>query len=230
LPILCHSSLSTASVSPRRAILLPYTTLFRSLADIFAYVLGVPTVGVHDDFFRLGGDSITAIQLVNRARAAGLALRVRDVFDRPTVARLAAAATPPTGHSAAEPDDDPVGDLPPTPLMADLLDQGVPPARFAQSQVLCTPPGLSEEVLAAALGDLVRHHDALRLHATGTALQVAPPDTVPSGLLRRVDAAEWTDTDLAAAVARENARAADRIDLAQGRTLAAVWFDRGAHR
>src|SRR5690606_42050491 len=83
LPILCHSSLSTASVSPRRAILLPYTTLFRSLADIFAYVLGVPTVGVHDDFFRLGGDSITAIQLVNRARAAGLALRVRDVFDRP---------------------------------------------------------------------------------------------------------------------------------------------------
>lgn len=45
-----------------------------------------------------------------------------------------------------------------------------------------------------------------------------------------MDAAEWTDTDLAAAVARENARAADRIDLAQGRTLAAVWFDRGAHR
>ncbi|EOR71042.1 non-ribosomal peptide synthase:amino acid adenylation, partial [Thermobifida fusca TM51] len=208
----------------------PATPRQQTLADIFAYVLGVPTVGVHDDFFRLGGDSITAIQLVNRARAAGLALRVRDVFDRPTVARLAAAATPLTGHSAAEPDDDPVGDLQPTPLMADLLDQGVPPARFAQSQVLCTPPGLSEEVLAAALGDLVRHHDALRLHATGTALQVAPPDTVPSGLLRRVDAAEWTDTDLAAAVARENARAADRIDLAQGRTLAAVWFDRGAHR
>src|SRR5690606_41931222 len=86
----------------------------RTLLALFREVLGHGTVSVHDDFFRLGGDSITAIQLVNRARAAGLALRVRDVFDRPTVARLAAVAAPSAG--TGDPADDPVGDLTPTPL------------------------------------------------------------------------------------------------------------------
>ncbi|WP_267887222.1 condensation domain-containing protein, partial [Thermobifida halotolerans] len=203
----------------------------RALLEVFAEVLGVAEVGVHDDFFRLGGDSITAIQLVNRARSAGMALRVRDVFERPTAARLAAAATrpaAPTGRVA----DEPVGALAPTPLMADLLDQGTPGARFTQTQVLCTPPGLAEDVLADALAALVRHHDALRLRVTGpgTTLEIAGPGAVPDGLLHRVDAADAADADLAALLARAAEHAADRIDLAGGRALAAVWLDRGPHR
>ncbi|WP_143671081.1 non-ribosomal peptide synthetase, partial [Streptomyces sp. Ru87] len=62
------------------------------LAGLFAEVLGLPAVGVHDSFFELGGDSIVAIQLVDRARAAGLTITPRDVFRRRTVAALAAAA------------------------------------------------------------------------------------------------------------------------------------------
>ncbi|MGW6554595.1 amino acid adenylation domain-containing protein, partial [Streptomyces sp. NPDC055051] len=62
------------------------------LADLFAEVLGLPSVGVHDSFFELGGDSIVAIQLVNRAREAGLALTPRAVFRHRTVAALARVA------------------------------------------------------------------------------------------------------------------------------------------
>src|SRR5690606_18466597 len=159
----------------------------RTLLALFREVLGHGTVGVHDDFFRLGGDSITAIQLVNRARAAGLALRVRDVFDRPTVARLAAVAAPSAG--TGDPADDPVGDLTPTPLMADLLDRGALSPRFTQTQVLSVPAGLAEDVLADALAALVRHHDALRLRATATALEGLGADAVPGDLLHRGDAA-----------------------------------------
>ncbi|WP_030312979.1 non-ribosomal peptide synthetase [Streptomyces flavochromogenes] len=67
----------------------PTTPAEAALAALFADVLGLPTVGVHDSFFELGGDSIVAIQLVNRAREAGLALTPRDVFRSRTVAALA---------------------------------------------------------------------------------------------------------------------------------------------
>ncbi|MYS30222.1 AMP-binding protein, partial [Streptomyces sp. SID7804] len=70
----------------------PATPAETTLAALFADVLGMPSVGVHDSFFALGGDSIVAIQLVNRARAAGLALTPRDVFRQRTVAALARTA------------------------------------------------------------------------------------------------------------------------------------------
>jgi amino acid adenylation domain-containing protein/thioester reductase-like protein len=62
------------------------------LLGLFAHVLGLPEIGVRDRFFDLGGDSITAIQLVSRARKAGLVITIRDVFERPSVESLALVA------------------------------------------------------------------------------------------------------------------------------------------
>ncbi|HEX2078524.1 MAG TPA: amino acid adenylation domain-containing protein [Longimicrobium sp.] len=65
-----------------------------ALADIFRTLLRVPAVGVFDNFFDLGGDSILCIQLVNRAREAGLQVTTRQVFQHQTVAALAVVAVP----------------------------------------------------------------------------------------------------------------------------------------
>ena len=62
------------------------------LAGIYAQVLGLERVGVDDSFFELGGDSILSMQVVARARAAGVLCRPRDVFVEQTVARLARVA------------------------------------------------------------------------------------------------------------------------------------------
>ena len=62
------------------------------LAGIYAQVLGLERVGVDDSFFDLGGDSISSMQVVTRARAAGLACKTRDIFVEQTVARLARVA------------------------------------------------------------------------------------------------------------------------------------------
>ncbi|MFE7133982.1 amino acid adenylation domain-containing protein [Streptomyces sp. NPDC057638] len=80
----------------------PTTEAETLLAALVAEVLGLPTVGVHDSFFELGGDSIVAIQLVNRARAAGLALTPREVFRLRTVAALARVADGPAAQVPAE--------------------------------------------------------------------------------------------------------------------------------
>ncbi|MGW0391783.1 amino acid adenylation domain-containing protein [Streptomyces sp. NPDC003042] len=80
----------------------PTTPAEAALAALFAEVLGLPSVGVHDSFFELGGDSIVAIQLVTRARAAGLAISPREVFRLRTVAALARATggAEPTSRTA----------------------------------------------------------------------------------------------------------------------------------
>ncbi|XRQ14395.1 amino acid adenylation domain-containing protein [Actinomadura welshii] len=73
------------------------------LCGVYAEVLGLPDVGADDDFIELGGDSILAIQVLIKARAAGLALSAGDVFRNRTAAALAAAASAGEAPEAAAP-------------------------------------------------------------------------------------------------------------------------------
>ncbi|MFF4819083.1 amino acid adenylation domain-containing protein [Kitasatospora sp. NPDC001309] len=74
----------------------------RALARVFAEVLGLDRVGAEDGFFELGGDSLKSIQLVSRARAAGLSLTPADVFAHRTVAGLALVTGTADGTGAPE--------------------------------------------------------------------------------------------------------------------------------
>ncbi|MFW6640875.1 non-ribosomal peptide synthetase [Nocardiopsis algeriensis] len=93
----------------------PATAAEKALCAAAAELLGLDEVAADADFFALGGDSVTSIRLVGRARAAGLELSVRDVFTHRTPERLAAHAAP----AAPEPEPEPGPDA-----FADLLDAG----------------------------------------------------------------------------------------------------------
>ncbi|MEA2604527.1 MAG: hypothetical protein QOF89_5519 [Acidobacteriota bacterium] len=68
----------------------PRTEIEEALAAIFGEALGVEKLGIHDDFFERGGDSLMAVRAIFRIRkAVGVELQVRSFFDAPTVARLA---------------------------------------------------------------------------------------------------------------------------------------------
>lgn len=82
----------------------PRNPLEATLAAVWAKVLRLPSVGVHDNFFTLGGDSILSLQIVARLSPLGQVLEPRHVFERPTIAGLAAllaAASPPAAAPAA---------------------------------------------------------------------------------------------------------------------------------
>ena len=153
------------------------------LSSLFAEVLGLERVGIEDNFFELGGDSIVSIQLVSRARRAGLSITPRAVFQHQTVEALAAVAgvvaapasmSPASMVSEADRAGLAIGGLPATPIMRWLKERGGPLDRFSQGMLLRVPAGLLEEHLAAALAAVLDHHDALRLRLTQVPQEASP--------------------------------------------------------
>ena len=182
-----------------------------TLCALFAEVLKLERVGIDDNFFILGGDSIMAIQLVTRARRAGLELEPRDIFRHPAVEALAQAAR--RLDAAAAPRWDAAtaaGEVAPTPIIRALLERGGDFRHFHQSMLLRVPKDIGEVQLAAALQALIDAHDVLRLRVRGTSLHIAPRGAV--------DARACLHRDVA------KADAVAGLDPESGRMLQAVWF------
>jgi len=134
----------------------------RILVDIWKSHLPVTEVGVHDNYFELGGDSILAIQIVSKARAAGLALTPKQMFEWPTIAQLASHA----GQTAVEvlaPQGEVTGDLPLVPIQRWFFEQHRPhPHHFNQAMLFDLGEEGDPRRLERAVSALVAHHDALR--------------------------------------------------------------------
>ncbi|MFG2595291.1 amino acid adenylation domain-containing protein [Streptomyces sp. NPDC048462] len=136
-----------------------------TLAALFAELLDLPAVGVRSSFFELGGDSIVAIQLVNRAREAGLTITPREVFRLRTVAALARAAgtktAPQTPATVLDEDALPVSPLQEGFFFHAALDEGT--ADLYLVQELLELDGLVDpDRLRAALQLLLDRHPLLR--------------------------------------------------------------------
>ncbi len=165
--------LAIESIEPIRtsaiaAFVAPRTSTEGLLVKLWAEVLGSDTIGVHDNFFELGGDSIRGIQLVARARAAGLKLTPRQIFDFPTIAALAsvvseAPAASPAGQGAVG-QDLVTGPVPLTPIQQWFLGLNLPePHHWNQAVMIKVPCGVNASHLERAVERLVLHHDALHL-------------------------------------------------------------------
>ncbi|WP_120313396.1 non-ribosomal peptide synthetase, partial [Mycobacterium mantenii] len=195
----------------------PGSAVEEILAGIYAEVLGVERVGVDDSFFDLGGDSILSMQVVARARAAGLVCRPRDIFVEQTVARLARAAE--VADNADSPVDEGLGPVVATPIMRWLqrLDGAVD--QFNQTVLVQAPAGATEADVVVLLQALLDRHAMLRARVEddrsgGLSLTVPEAGSVDAGArLRTVDAL----SDEAVIAARE------RLNPAVGAMLSALW-------
>ncbi|MDG9929548.1 non-ribosomal peptide synthase/polyketide synthase, partial [Pseudomonas sp. GD04042] len=146
----------------RQAFLAPRNELERQLAAIWQEVLNVRQVGLGDNFFELGGDSILSIQVVSRARQAGIHFTPRDLFLHQTVQALAGIAS--RVEAVASEQGPLAGATPLTPIQHWFFDQGLAAAQHWNQALLLAPSVRLEALpLERALQQLHDHHDALRL-------------------------------------------------------------------
>ncbi|MDN3546955.1 non-ribosomal peptide synthetase [Mucilaginibacter aquaedulcis] len=133
----------------------------RILARIWQDVLGVEKAGIHHNFFKLGGDSILSIQIVSRARSAGLEFTPKDLFENQTIASLAAVAKQKSKTTAEQGKIS--GKVPLAPIQQWFFEQQLTwPNHFNQAALLETDQETSAESIERALQKLIAHHDVLR--------------------------------------------------------------------
>src|SRR5690606_10158445 len=147
-------------------------------------------LGVEDDFFRLGGDSILSIQLTTRLRDAGLHCSVKDVFEAKTVRRLCRQLGQQQAVSHRSEQGSLTGEFPLHPIQHWFFEQGFAKSgHWNQGVILRLPAGVDDEALRGWLDALRQHHDALRLAVTPTGqrylaeLPLPPLPTLDAGSL-----------------------------------------------
>lgn len=143
----------------------PRTTLESQIAELWSEILGVEKVGIRDNFFRLGGDSLTGIQFIARlASRLGLELSLRELFENPTIEQLRGSLT----AAAQTQFPPPYSDTEPVPLSSaqrrlwfiDRLKGGS--AAYHISEAFRIHGPLNQPALESALDSLLRKHEALR--------------------------------------------------------------------
>ena len=139
----------------------PRTAYERILCGIWEQVLGCGSVGICDNFFDLGGDSIKAIQIVSRLSRENLRIGVREIFDFPTVRDLAVKITSKVRIAEQGPI---VGRVPLTAIQAwHFRAHRDHEEQYTQAVLLCAKQRIDEHALRAAVAALQEHHDALRM-------------------------------------------------------------------
>lgn len=140
---------------------LPRTAEEECAAAAWGAVLGIGQVGIRDNFYEVGGDSIKAIRIASRIRKEEYNVEAGDVMRYPTVESLArrmAAALPALNQEPVE------GELPPNPIQRWFFDRSLPnPNHWNQEVALRRPGRLNPEAVRAGLRAVTERHDALRI-------------------------------------------------------------------
>ncbi len=139
----------------------PQTPEEQSMAGLWAQLLGVERVGLGDQFFELGGDSILSIQLVSRAKQAGFQISYRLLFEHPVLKDLMTALQKAEAGFAQQ--EMVSGQVNLTPVQRWFFEHHADaPAHFNTSIFLKVWSGINLEIIQKTLDHLLSHHDQLR--------------------------------------------------------------------
>jgi aryl carrier-like protein len=135
------------------------------LCEIWSEVLGLERVGINDNFFEMGGDSILSIRVVSKLHSSGFTCSVKDIFEHPTVAALGLVLGDCVDESSAHAEQGlVVGDVSLTPIESWFFEQEhINPHHYNQSFVLSCRDKVDIVLLEESLQELLSHHDGLRL-------------------------------------------------------------------
>jgi amino acid adenylation domain-containing protein/non-ribosomal peptide synthase protein (TIGR01720 family) len=139
----------------------PRNEIEKALADVWKEVLRLDRVGIFDNFFDLGGDSIISLQVVSRLKKVGYEIKPRHMFECQTIATIAPVVEKVRMITAQQ--GDITGNAPLTPVQRWFFEQGFEDENFFnQTFVLSSVVRVDEVAIRGALNAVIEHHDALR--------------------------------------------------------------------
>lgn len=199
-----EKALPAPASTPQHRHCAPRSALEQQLCTAWQKVLQQEQIGIHDNFFRIGGDSIQSILLVTELRKAGYRLDAAEIHRSPTVAKMALALEKQRVTVANEPQDW-HGECPLLPIQQWFFQQDfAQPHHWNQAFMVRLPAGLRHEQLQNALQSLAQHHDMLRAHfrATTCGIQqwINAVDDFETPVLKELEGALLTPTQLAASL------------------------------
>ncbi|MFM0736450.1 amino acid adenylation domain-containing protein [Paraburkholderia xenovorans] len=212
-----------------RALVKPRNEAEAALLAIWQAALGRDDIGVTDNFFEIGGDSILSLRIIAKARQAGLGLTPKQVFEHPTIEAAAAVARAVTSKAprASQPERAAASTtLPLTPIQARFFaEHPAGPNHWNQSMLLAAGQRLSVEALRVAVQAVMGRHDALRLRFARDAAghwtqRCAPSD---AGGVEHVDLSD--DADWQAALSVHGEKVQTSLDIGEGPVWRAMLFD-----
>jgi non-ribosomal peptide synthase protein (TIGR01720 family) len=149
-----------ASIS-KKGFITPQTDVEIQLVKIWEEVLGFHPIGVLDNFFEIGGDSILSIQIVAKARHKGIFLAPNQIFENQTISELALFAKTESKNVS---DETVVGSVPLLPIQHWFFEEHKnAPNYWNQAMMFDVPENINTNILQKTIEYLVKHHDALRL-------------------------------------------------------------------
>jgi non-ribosomal peptide synthase protein (TIGR01720 family) len=155
LPVEAESSFSKTDISA------PKTETQIQLIKIWEEVLGFQPIGIHDNFFEIGGDSILSIQIVAKARQQGIFLAPNQIFEHQTISQLALFAK--TENKNID-EEIIAGNVPLLPIQQWFFEEHKnAPNHWNQAVMFDVPENLNTDILQKCIEYLIEHHDALRL-------------------------------------------------------------------
>jgi amino acid adenylation domain-containing protein/non-ribosomal peptide synthase protein (TIGR01720 family) len=208
----------------------PRTPVEEMLANIWADVLRLERVGMHDNFFDLGGDSLLALQVINKASTTGLWFVPRQLFEHQTIAELAAVENTIVSQTEQETVTGPVPLLPNQRWFFDL--DLVEPHRFNVADLFEIEETLIPSLVERVVRELLTHHDALRARFVREAsgwrqFIVAPDEVAPFSL---VDLSALPESEHLSAIEAAADALQASLNLAGGPVVRIALFDLGARR
>ena len=138
----------------------PQTEAELQLVEIWEEVLGFRPIGIHDNFFSIGGDSILSIQIVAKARQKGIFLEPNQIFEQQTISELALFAKSENKNIVEEKI---VGNVSLLPIQHWFFEEHKSaPDHWNQAIMFDVPENINTDILQKSIGYLIGYHDALR--------------------------------------------------------------------
>ena len=215
----------------RNSITPPQTAAQKVICQVWQTVLSLDNIGIEDNFFDLGGDSILALKVVTEMRREGWILTPKDIFQEQTVERLGTVA-----QSISYPEivsTKATGSVPLSPIQKWFFSLNIPnPHHWNQAILLEVNESLKPAQVATAIKVVAEHHDSFRLRFKNEVAvwQQFYTENNTSFIFEILDLAEQNESQQNTTMQSACEGLQKSLDLTNGSLARAIWFNLGLHR